>query len=122
MKFEIFKKDCLDWMKDNKNAVNCIITSPPYNIDAKYGDFDDSMPREEYLIWMDKVASMMQHCLKKNGQILIKVDPVYFRPTDINELRGDPGKARKELKWKPKTTFKQLVKEMMSADLKELSK
>jgi GDPmannose 4,6-dehydratase len=59
---------------------------------------------------------------RKNGKILIKVDPVYFRPTEINELRGDPRKARKELKWKPKTTFKQLVKEMMSADLKELSK
>ena len=59
---------------------------------------------------------------RKNGKILIKVDPVYFRPTEINELRGDPRKARKELKWKPKTTFKHLVKEMMSADLKELSK
>ena len=59
---------------------------------------------------------------RKNGKILIKVDPVYFRPTEINQLRGDPRKARKELKWKPKTTFKHLVKEMMSADLKELSK
>jgi GDPmannose 4,6-dehydratase len=59
---------------------------------------------------------------KKNGKILIKVDPVYFRPTEINELRGDSKKARKQLKWKPKTNFKQLVKEMMSADLKEISK
>lgn len=73
MKFEILKKDCLDWMKDNKNKVNCIVTSPPYNIDAKYGDFDDSMPRKDYLVWIGKVASMMKHCLKKNGQIFLNV-------------------------------------------------
>ena len=50
---------------------------------------------------------------KKTGKILVKVDPVYFRPTDVNELRGDYSKAKKELKWKPRTTFRQLVKEMI---------
>ncbi len=63
--FQILKKDCLKWMKDNKNKVDCIITSPPYNIDAKYGDFDDSMPRKDYLIWMGDIASKMKQCLKK---------------------------------------------------------
>ena len=57
---------------------------------------------------------------KKTGKILVKVDPVYFRPTDVNELRGDFSKAKKELKWKPRTTFRQLVKEMMESDLKEI--
>jgi GDPmannose 4,6-dehydratase len=57
---------------------------------------------------------------KKNGEILIKVDPVYFRPTEINELRGDYSKAKKELGWKPKTSFKDLVKEMIISDLKEI--
>lgn len=41
---------------------------------------------------------------KKTGKIYIKVDPVYFRPTDVDELRGDSSKARRELKWKPKTS------------------
>ena len=58
---------------------------------------------------------------KKTGKILVKVDPVYFRPTDVNELRGDFSKAKKELKWKPRTTFRQLVKEMMESDLKEIN-
>ena len=58
---------------------------------------------------------------KQNGKVLIKVDPVYFRPTEINELRGDSSKARKELKWKPKTNFKELVKEMMISDLEEIN-
>ena len=57
---------------------------------------------------------------KKNGNILIKVDPVYFRPTDVHELRADASKAKRELKWKPKTDFKSLVKEMMISDLKEI--
>jgi GDPmannose 4,6-dehydratase len=57
---------------------------------------------------------------KKNGKVLVRVDPVYFRPTDVNELRGDASKAKRDLKWKPKTNFKDLVKEMMVFDLKEI--
>ena len=57
---------------------------------------------------------------KKNGGVLIKIDPVFFRPTEVNELRGDASKAKRELKWKPKTDFKTLVKEMMISDLKEI--
>ncbi|MFL2889650.1 MAG: GDP-mannose 4,6-dehydratase [Pelagibacteraceae bacterium] len=56
----------------------------------------------------------------KNGKTLVKVDPIYFRPTDVDELRGDFSKAKKELKWKPKTSFKELVKEMMISDLNEI--
>ena len=47
-------------------------------------------------------------------------DPVYFRPTDVDELRGDSSKARRELRWKPKTSFKELVREMMISDLEEI--
>lgn len=50
---------------------------------------------------------------------MIKIDKGYFRPTDINELRGDPRKAKKELKWKTKTNFKSLVKEMVLEDIKK---
>ena len=57
---------------------------------------------------------------KKTGKIHIKVDPVYFRPTDVDELRGDSSKARRELKWKPKTSFNRLVYEMMESDLREI--
>jgi GDPmannose 4,6-dehydratase len=56
----------------------------------------------------------------KTKKTLIKVDPIYYRPTDIAELRGDYSKARKELKWKPKTTFKELVKEMVLSDIENL--
>ena len=58
---------------------------------------------------------------KKTGKIHVRIDPVYFRPTDVNELRGDSSKARRELRWKPKTSFKDLIKEMMISDLNDLS-
>jgi len=57
---------------------------------------------------------------KKSGKILVKIDPIYFRPTEIDVLRGDASKARRELKWKPKTNFKSLVKEMMYSDLQKI--
>ena len=53
----------------------------------------------------------------KTKKALVKIDSVYFRPSDIKELRGDSSKAKKILKWKPKTSFKELVKEMMNNDL-----
>ena len=57
---------------------------------------------------------------KKTGQIYVKVDPKYFRPTEVFELRGDSSKAKRELKWKPSTNFKELVAEMMEHDLNEI--
>ncbi len=51
------------------------------------------------------------------GKVLIEVDPFYFRPTEVDRLIGDAGKARKKLGWRPRTTFDQLVREMVTADL-----
>ena len=53
-----------------------------------------------------------------NGKSIIKIDPRYFRPTEVENLLGDASKAKKKLGWYPKTTFKELVKEMVSEDLK----
>ena len=46
------------------------------------------------------------------------VDPRYFRPTEVETLLGDPSKAKQKLGWTPKTTFNQLVAEMVREDLK----
>jgi len=55
---------------------------------------------------------------KDTGETLIKVDPRYFRPTEVEELLGDPGKAYKILGWKHTTTFPELVSEMLEYDLR----
>ena len=53
----------------------------------------------------------------KPGQEVVKIDPAYFRPTEVELLIGDPAKARKQLGWEPKVRFKELVKIMIDHDL-----
>ena len=53
---------------------------------------------------------------KKTGNVLVKVNPKYFRPTEVNNLCGDASKANKVLGWKPKTSFKELVELMATYD------
>lgn len=52
----------------------------------------------------------------KVGDVIVKVDPRYFRPTEVDTLLGDPGKAKRKLGWSPRTTLKELVAEMVQAD------
>ena len=58
----------------------------------------------------------------ENGRVLVQVDPYYFRPTEVDELLGDATKAREVLGWKPRVTFRELVKMMVVADLREAEK
>jgi GDPmannose 4,6-dehydratase len=55
---------------------------------------------------------------KNTNKTIIKIDPRYYRPAEVEILLGDPSKAKKELGWTPTTTFKDLVKMMMEDDLK----
>jgi GDPmannose 4,6-dehydratase len=58
----------------------------------------------------------------KTGEVLIEVDPRYFRPTEVDLLLGDPSKAGEKLGWKAKTSFEELVKEMVAADIERFLK
>ncbi len=55
---------------------------------------------------------------KATGKTIVKVDPRYFRPAEVDYLLGSAAKAESRLNWKPRTSFKELVKIMMDADLK----
>ena len=60
---------------------------------------------------------------KESGDILVEIDPKYFRPTEVEQLLGDPTKARTVLGWNPtKTSFKTLIKEMVLEDVKLVNK
>ena len=59
---------------------------------------------------------------KKTNKVIIEVDPKYFRPAEVESLLGDSTKAREKLGWNPKISFEELVKEMVTADLKEAEK
>ena len=55
-------------------------------------------------------------------KIVIRIDPKYFRPTEVEQLLGDPSKAYKKLGWEPKTTLEELIEEMIIFDKKEAEK
>jgi len=58
----------------------------------------------------------------ENGKLIIKVSEKYFRPAEVDTLLGDPSKAKKELGWKPETSFDELVKKMVEKDLERTKK
>ena len=59
---------------------------------------------------------------KKTGEIIVEIDPRYFRPTEVDLLLGDPTKAREKLGWKHKHTLSDLVKDMVKSDIQESKK
>jgi GDPmannose 4,6-dehydratase len=59
-----------------------------------------------------------ERALDRHGNVIVGVDPRYFRPAEVETLLGDAGKACRELGWTPRTSFDDLVREMVEADLK----
>ena len=56
------------------------------------------------------------------GQIVLSIDPLYFRPTEVDVLIGDPTKAKDKLGWEPKHDLNSLVKDMIKSDIEFFSK
>lgn len=72
----------------------------------------------EEIIWEGKGIDEIG-ILKSSGNIVVKINSRYFRPTEVDLLIGDPSKAKNELSWVPKVTFKKLVKIMVDSDYKK---
>ena len=76
------------------------------------------------LLWSGKGVKEIARVASSNekgpgkGKVIVRVDPRYFRPTEVETLLGDASKARRKLGWKPKITFRELVAEMVMEDLK----
>jgi GDPmannose 4,6-dehydratase len=68
--------------------------------------------------WQGEGVDETGRC-SRTGQTLVSVDPRYYRPTEVDLLLGDPGKAKQKLGWEHKTTMEELVREMVAADLAE---
>ncbi len=60
--------------------------------------------------------------LPQPGKVIVSIDPTYFRPTEVETLLGDPGKAREKLGWAPQVSFTELIKEMVAHDLNEATR
>ena len=81
---------------------------------------------ENYVIGTGEAHSVREFVEKAfsyvglNWEKYVKIDPRYFRPTEVEELIADPSKARKMLGWNPKIKFNELIKIMVDADMREL--
>ena len=59
---------------------------------------------------------------RSTGEVVVRIDPRYFRPAEVETLLGDPTKAREKLGWTPTTTLEELVAEMVAADREDAKK
>jgi GDPmannose 4,6-dehydratase len=81
-------------------------------------DFVDAAAAELGIRVQWKGKDEKEHGVDASGKTIVAVDPRYYRPTEVESLLGDPTKARERLGWTPRTTFKELVEEMVREDLK----
>src|SRR5262249_21552555 len=72
----------------------------------------------ETITW--RGAGVEEVGLNSKGKTVVRVDTRYFRPTEVDQLQADPGKAKQQLGWSHTTTFDDLVKEMVEADLRSV--
>lgn len=81
-------------------------------------EFVDAAAHEVGLKITWKGEGVEEKGFDENGKCIVAVDPRYFRPTEVETLLGDASKAKEKLGWTPKTSFKDLVADMMREDLK----
>lgn len=83
---------------------------------------------DDYVVAMGETHSVREFCeiafnqVGLNWQDYVVQDPAFMRPAEVDQLIGDPAKAKAELKWKPEVSFKELAQMMVEADLEELKK
>ncbi|HEX6113011.1 MAG TPA: GDP-mannose 4,6-dehydratase [Geminicoccaceae bacterium] len=73
------------------------------------------------ILWRGRGVEEVGICARSSRE-LVRVDPRYFRPTEVDLLQGDAGKARARLGWRHRTTFAELVREMVEADLVQVKR
>lgn len=78
----------------------------------------ESIDADKYKVAMGNEFNISEIKLPKMGDVIVKVDPKYFRPTEVDLLIGDPSKSKTKLGWQPKYDLKMLVEEMISSDVK----
>ncbi|QKK02932.1 MAG: GDP-mannose 4,6-dehydratase [Pseudomonadota bacterium] len=94
-----------------QHSVRDFVNAAAARLDMQI-DWRGSGPEEHGVL-----ASAPEDCAAEPGTRIVAVDPRYFRPAEVDTLLGDPSKAREKLGWQPKTTFDELVSEMVEKDL-----
>jgi len=92
----------------------CIATGEQYSV----RDFVDAAAHELGITVRWEGSGIDEKGYDESGKCIVAVDPRYFRPTEVETLLGDPSKAKSQLCWTPRISFKELVSEMVREDLK----
>ena len=72
--YELHHADCIAWMNSQpEKSIHCQIFSPPYNLDIKYGTYQDDQPRDSYLKWIRDVAIAAKRVLTDDGHVFLNV-------------------------------------------------
>lgn len=85
--FNLIRGDCVAGMRKlTDDSVDVVVTSPPYNLGIKYGKYDDSQARDEYLLWASKWASQIHRVLKEGGSFFLNVGSAPSNPLLPHQL------------------------------------
>jgi len=108
-------------LTDSSNVNRLVEKVAPneiYNLGAQ-SHVQVSFEVPEYTAEVDAIGTLrFLDAIKATGKERILIDARYFRPTEVDQLLGDPGKAKRVLNWQPKVTFDALVDLMVKADCK----
>ena len=105
-------------MMQKKNPSDYVISTGKQYTVKQYVDLT---LKELNIKFKWKGKGIKAKCYDDAGKCIVACDKEYFRPLEVDTLLGNSKKARKELKWKPKTNIKKLVKEMVNFELKKLT-
>jgi len=106
----------MQWLMLQQNEPEdfVIATGAQYSV----REFVDTAARELGIELTWNGEGIAERGIDQSGKCIVAVDPKYFRPTEVETLLGDAGKAMKKLGWTPKISFYELVREMVAEDLK----
>jgi len=104
-------------LQQKKPSDYVISTGKQYTVK----EFVNLVLRELNIKFTWKGKGINEKCYDKSGNCIVACDKEYFRPLEVDTLLGDSSKARRELNWKPRTSIKELVSEMVKYDLKKIT-
>ncbi len=104
-------------LQQKKPSDYVISTGKQYTVK----EFVNLVLRELNIKFIWKGNGINEKCFDESGNCIVACNKEYFRPLEVDTLLGDSRKARRELNWKPKTTIKELVSEMVEYDLKKIT-